>query len=186
MTAFIFNQSHKSGGHWHIAKNLRITRHAETREEKTREVIDFNHGVPISERDPEGWYYTPKWGGAPDTCDRCRRPESDGCHKGISLDRYSLVHPYEPPKIYPILGLNKATIITPAYMTAEADGACGQADRIKTSNLRMRDVFRILTSKKNIGKELTITHIITRLMVETEFVPEPLCGHCFKLLERDA
>lgn len=179
MTTFIYNEAYKSGGHWHIAKNLRITDVPEKREDKTREVIKW-HGVPKSQAIEGARYYTPRnynYSGDDNGCNRCGKIESEH-RQGY---RYGS-HDFEEPRVYPILGDVTATIITPAHRIAKADGACGQVGGITVVNIRERDVSRIMTAKKNIGKHITIEHVVVRLMVEDTFVPEPLCGHCFKLL----
>lgn len=182
MTHYIYNEAYKSGGHWHVAENMKLTLVPEKREEKTQEVIQWK-GVPKSQAVEGQRYYTPRHGYGPNVCQRCRKPESDSVHRGISLDRWSYTHAFEEEQVYPILGDVTATIITPAHKIVTADSGCGQVKGIKVVNIRQRDVYRSMTAKKNIGRHITIEHVLTRLMVESDFVPEPLCGHCFKLVD---
>lgn len=184
MTTFIYNEAYKSGGHWHIAEGLVLQMVPEKSEQRTQDVVDFHGGVPKSQAIEGQSYYEPRsYHKEPGACTRCGKPESDRVHKGISLDRWSYTHAFEEPRVYPILGYVTATIVTPAHKIASAKAACGSVGNIKVTNLKQRDVYRSMTAKKNVGKHLTIAHLVTRLMVETDFVPEPLCAHCWAKLE---
>lgn len=177
---FIYNHAYNSGGRWHIAEDLKTVVTPARTEYKTGEAIDWANPVPLSQIDTSRYYYLPpNHYGPVDGCGRCGVVESDSTRHGQGMYRHEFVE----RRTYPVLGRIQGIIHTPEVTVATANAACGQVQNIKVSNLRMRDVHKQLSAKKNIGKTVEITHATIRLLVETDFIPEPVCGHCMNKIE---